>query len=555
METQMMDTMMLEVHPLAKCFPPLSLSDFERLRDDIAANGQKVPVTVTHDRLLLDGHHRVLALRELDICDVLAWPPLPADADLMAEVVALNAHRRQMTTTDLAVTADLMSKESEGKVGRPSKNAEISAFSIRAASRLLGVDDATTRQVRHVREASGEDGVLYLAVVANKVAPYDAAACIGWEWYHITDALELLDAGRFGTLKRACEWIHPQDEKEKRFRTASGRLEIIQATEEAEQVVEEMVGDALPAQVKADIAKESVLDRAYPEDDKPLVSVTEAIETRIAATAVDKIHQEAEERERKAAEREAQRQRTKESRERKAAELAAAEASAPGPKAWLHCLPVAELHTVVTAGTVDSIICDPPYAIEYLSLYEDVGRFAEHALAPGGNLIVLTGNAHLLAFGRAVLDAAPELYNFWNLLLDMQSGQHQGLWQKGGSTGWKPFLWFRRKGADKPSQWWHDVIKDEAPDGIVLPEGTPVRERDDRYHKWGQNLASFINVVKQHTLPGQTVCDPFLGGGTTALASLMLGRQFIGADNDASCLDITRRRLSDEMPEPYELEA
>ena len=40
------------------------------------------------------------------------------------------------------------------------------------------------------------------------------------------------------------------------------------------------------------------------------------------------------------------------------------------------------------------------------------------------------------------------------------------------------------------------------------------------------------DLIERLTKPGQLVCDPFLGGGTTALAALALGRKFVGCDID-----------------------
>ena len=66
-----------------------------------------------------------------------------------------------------------------------------------------------------------------------------------------------------------------------------------------------------------------------------------------------------------------------------------------------------------------------------------------------------------------------------------------------------------------------------------------------KYHKWGQQLPNFQKIVDAFAWPGQTICDPFLGGGTTALAALERGCAFIGADVDASCIETTRRRIEE----------
>ena len=47
------------------------------------------------------------------------------------------------------------------------------------------------------------------------------------------------------------------------------------------------------------------------------------------------------------------------------------------------------------------------------------------------------------------------------------------------------------------------------------------------------------------TDPGWTVVDPFLGGGTTALACVQLNRKFVGCDIDRDAVNTTLSRLSE----------
>jgi len=48
--------------------------------------------------------------------------------------------------------------------------------------------------------------------------------------------------------------------------------------------------------------------------------------------------------------------------------------------------------------------------------------------------------------------------------------------------------------------------------------------------------------------PGDTVLDPFVGTGTTAIAAKRLGRKFIGIDIDPKYVEITERKLALEEP-------
>ena len=63
---------------------------------------------------------------------------------------------------------------------------------------------------------------------------------------------------------------------------------------------------------------------------------------------------------------------------------------------------------------------------------------------------------------------------------------------------------------------------------------------------WGQSLDGFERLVRSFTQPGDVVCDPFLGGGTTAIAALSQHRRFVGADIDADAIATTAARLTTE---------
>lgn len=50
-------------------------------------------------------------------------------------------------------------------------------------------------------------------------------------------------------------------------------------------------------------------------------------------------------------------------------------------------------------------------------------------------------------------------------------------------------------------------------------------------------------IIASSTEPGQIVLDPFCGSGTTGVAALRYGRQFIGIDNCREYMQITKKRL------------
>ena len=51
--------------------------------------------------------------------------------------------------------------------------------------------------------------------------------------------------------------------------------------------------------------------------------------------------------------------------------------------------------------------------------------------------------------------------------------------------------------------------------------------------------------IKLFTKPGDVVLDPFIGSGTTALAAIKLGRDYIGIDRASEYVDLSLQRISE----------
>jgi len=51
--------------------------------------------------------------------------------------------------------------------------------------------------------------------------------------------------------------------------------------------------------------------------------------------------------------------------------------------------------------------------------------------------------------------------------------------------------------------------------------------------------------IKLFTQPGDTVLDPFIGSGTTAVAAVQLGRQYCGIDSNPEYVEMARRRMTE----------
>ena len=61
----------------------------------------------------------------------------------------------------------------------------------------------------------------------------------------------------------------------------------------------------------------------------------------------------------------------------------------------------------------------------------------------------------------------------------------------------------------------------------------------------GKPLWLMRALVRDYSRPGDIVCDPCAGAGTTLLAAKLEGRRYVGGDIDAAHAEIARERLRD----------
>ncbi len=183
-----------------------------------------------------------------------------------------------------------------------------------------------------------------------------------------------------------------------------------------------------------------------------------------------------------------------------------------------HC-GVSELSQHVRPESIDFIITDPPYPREFLSVYDDLAEFAAYALKPGGSLIAMVGQSYLPEIMEKL---GKHMGYHWMLAYLTPGGQSPQLWQRNVNTFWKPLLWYVK--GEYAGKWIGDVCKSD------------VNQNDKRFHKWGQSESGMADIIERFTETGQLICDPFVGGGTTAIVAMELERQFIGCDIDETCI-------------------
>lgn len=171
---------------------------------------------------------------------------------------------------------------------------------------------------------------------------------------------------------------------------------------------------------------------------------------------------------------------------------------------------------------LDLVITDPPDSEKYLPLYGELARLAKTALKPSSPLAVMVGQAHL----PEVLDQMRQHMPYQWEIAYLTPGSDARIWDLGVNVRWKPVLLFGR-GKRRSTC---DFVKGDV--------------GDKRFHEWGQSETGFEQLVNALTEPGQLVCDPFLGAGTTAAACVKLHRRIVGCDIDAAWVDKAKARCA-----------
>ena len=224
--------------------------------------------------------------------------------------------------------------------------------------------------------------------------------------------------------------------------------------------------------------------------------------------------------------------------------LEKAEQYKPDGRTELHVTAVADLKNLVKPETVDLIATDPPYEQAALPAIKHLTEFAEHALKPGGTLLVMTGNEHLPQIIKTLTEN--KLTYRWQIAYLMRGPtsrvRHRSIFQT-----WKPIIWVTKGNYNGP------MIRD-----IVEPALQTEDNMTIKHHKWGQTVTGctaildpFINPNPQNrtrsgTYAAGTICDPMVGGGGFALAALTLQcSRFIGADIDPQAIQTTKGRITD----------
>jgi site-specific DNA-methyltransferase (adenine-specific) len=180
-----------------------------------------------------------------------------------------------------------------------------------------------------------------------------------------------------------------------------------------------------------------------------------------------------------------------------------------------------------TLGKVDAVVTDPPYGVNF--------HYASHDDTPIGypewcaewfaELLGICDGPIAISCGMANLSDWPK--PTWVLA-----------WHKPAAMGrcavgfnnWEPILLYGKPMGEQGA----DVIR--AP---ILPDDSLAG------HPCPKPLGWAVGTINRVASKCDTILDPFMGSGTTGVAAVQMGRDFIGCEIDPAYFDIACRRIEE----------
>jgi DNA modification methylase len=174
----------------------------------------------------------------------------------------------------------------------------------------------------------------------------------------------------------------------------------------------------------------------------------------------------------------------------------------------------------IESGTVDAIITDPPYGLDFRGQAWDafIPAWLGEARRIAPVVIFTTAPTTLWDYPR------PDWVCCWYREASNSRSQ-----LRGGFNHWSPILVYGRPKFPVDSKKLH-AIQHAYPRGFPHPSPKPVALLE-----W---------LVGNACDEGSTVLDPFMGSGTTGVACVNMGRNFIGIENHEPYFRIASDRIA-----------
>lgn len=202
--------------------------------------------------------------------------------------------------------------------------------------------------------------------------------------------------------------------------------------------------------------------------------------------------------------------------------------------------------------SVDHVITDPPYEVEAHTQQRRVLRGAVMEVEPldfdpisEAERTTVAGHAGRMAKRWVLAFCQVEASVSWTAVL-----------VAGGLSYRRTCVWVKPDGmpqysGDRPGMGYESIVACHAPGKSTWNGGgqhgvfITNKGGDERAgHPTQKPLALMDKLIRLFTDPGDLICDPFSGSGTTGVAAIRLGRRFVGWERKPEYHAIAMKRLT-----------
>lgn len=203
----------------------------------------------------------------------------------------------------------------------------------------------------------------------------------------------------------------------------------------------------------------------------------------------------------------------------------------------IHQGDAAELLKALTADTIDLVVTDPPYLVNY---QDRCRRSLRNDNNPQGVLPVFAPLARAMKQNSYAICFAG-----WSAL-----PQFAAAWEQAGLRVVGQIVWAKAYASRSGyTQYRHETA-------YILAKGNPARPNrplpsvmpwvysGNKAHPTEKAVDVLAPLIKCFSKPGDLVCDPFSGSGSTAVAAALHGRDYIGMELESTHCMTAKARLA-----------
>lgn len=188
-------------------------------------------------------------------------------------------------------------------------------------------------------------------------------------------------------------------------------------------------------------------------------------------------------------------------------------------------------------GAIDLIVTDPPYLVNYR---DRSGRQLRNDDNPAGVLPVFAPMARAMK-----RDSYAVVFAGWSAL-----PQFSAAWEGAGLRIVGQFVWAKRYASRRGfAEYRHETA-------YLLAKGHPPKPArplpsvmdwvysGNKRHPTEKAVEVIAPLIRCFSKPGDLVCDPFSGSGSTSVAAALNGRDYLGIDIDSAHVVTAKARLA-----------